>query len=116
MGQHIVLTFLSTVRTETPDNGMVEAQETSYSNVSGETTRTTNESALRYLMEKLNGEKIARIFVFASEKVREEGFVSAELGGKKVTLESVKLIFGTKSTSPVTTRLDDRQITSFFLT
>jgi len=85
MGQHIVLTFLSTVRTETPDNGMVEAQETSYSNVSGETTRTTNESALRYLMEKLNGEKIARIFVFASEKVRKEGFVSAELGGKKVT-------------------------------
>lgn len=89
MSQHLVLTFLSDIKTEPAPNadGMEEAKETLYTNVSGEKTRTTNESALRYLLQELKGEPISRIFVLASKAVRGEAkrFISAEMGGKQVT-------------------------------
>ncbi len=87
MSHHIVLTFLSMVRTAKTDNGMEKTQETFYSNLEGEATRTTNESALRYLLQGLGGDSIDRIFVFASNAVRDpkKAFVSAELDGRKVT-------------------------------
>ena len=77
MKQHIVLTFLSMIRTtavskEEKDTRV--ADETLYENINGEGTRTTNESALRYLLQEYNGEKIARIFVFASNAVRDNKF------------------------------------------
>ena len=50
MCQHIVLTFLSDIKTKEVPGGY-EAVQTEYTNVEGEMTRSTNESALRYLFQ-----------------------------------------------------------------
>lgn len=86
MCQHIVLTFLSDIKTKEVPGGY-EAVQTEYTNVEGEMTRSTNESALRYLLQKLQVENFARVFVFASNAVRntENSFTVAELDGKRVT-------------------------------
>lgn len=86
MSQHIVLTFLSDIKTKEVSCGY-EAVQTKYTNVEGEMTRSTNESALRYLLQNLSGEHLARIFAFASNAVRnpENSFPAVELNGKQVT-------------------------------
>ncbi len=61
--ENIFLTFLSTVR--------VDSAPTPYNNVSGEPTKTTNESAFRYfLQDDSAGGNISKIFIFASNAVR----------------------------------------------
>ena len=64
--KNILLLFLSDVKT-TKDGDKVVAKKTLYTNVDGEETQTTNESALRYLLQKTSLDKI---FIFASKKVR----------------------------------------------
>lgn len=59
--------FLSDIKSK---NGEVEP--TTYTNVEGEGTYTTNESAVRYLLQNnLEGEKLSKIFILASKAVRE---------------------------------------------
>lgn len=90
--QHIVLTFLSMIRlkdaSETEKDKKV-AIPTDYENIDGDETRTTNESALRYLLQKYKGDKIARIFIFASNAVRdnEKAFYSKEYNKKMTHLD-----------------------------
>ena len=60
--ENVLLTFLSTVR--------VDLQPTTYNNVSGEPTKTTNESAVRYLLQDNSVGDISKIFIFASNAVR----------------------------------------------
>ncbi len=76
MAKHIMLLFLSDVKVDFKTG---KVRETTYYNISarrmtGEITLTTNESAVRYVLhhECRAGEKISKIYIFASEKVRNE--------------------------------------------
>lgn len=69
MAKNILLLFLSDVKTALAD-GKVVVQRTPYANVSGDDTQTTNESAVRYLIQQ--GISLDKIFIFASELVRKE--------------------------------------------
>ena len=64
MAKNILLLFLSDVKTRTAAD-KVAVSETRYENVAGEKTQTTNESALRYLLQKCTLDKV---FIFASKK------------------------------------------------
>ena len=66
MQENILLMFLSDVKLR---NGAI--QPTQYKNLQGEETYTTNESAVRYLQQNLQGAEITKIFIFASKAVRE---------------------------------------------
>lgn len=69
MREDILLLFLSPVRFGSD----CKVTETHYTNVSGENTCTTNESAVRYLLEnELSGKKLSKIFILASKAVRKE--------------------------------------------
>ena len=63
MAKNILLLFLSTVQI-TPTG---EINEAHYENISGEKTQTTNESAVRYLLQKT---PLDKIFIFASKAVQ----------------------------------------------
>ena len=65
--KNILLLFLSDVKTKSVGDKVV-ASDVTYSNISGEPVLTTNESAVRYLLQKISLDKI---FIFASKKVRE---------------------------------------------
>jgi len=64
VSKNILLLFLSTINA--PGGKISEAH---YENISGENTKTTNESAVRYLLEKT---PLDKIFIIASEKTRQE--------------------------------------------
>lgn len=67
MGENILLMFLSDIKFR---NG--EVQETLYTNLDGEKTHATNESAVRYLLQNDSaGAGLAKIFIVASKAVRE---------------------------------------------
>lgn len=69
MREDFLLLFLSPVRFAADGKVM----ETHYTNLSGENTHMTNESALRYLLEnELSGKKLSKIFILASKEVRKE--------------------------------------------
>lgn len=68
MVKNILLLFLSDVKTR-KDGENIVVSETPYTNVEGEKTQTTNESAIRYLLETT---PLDKIFIFASKKVRGE--------------------------------------------
>lgn len=65
MEENILLTFLSDVKVF---DGKVS--ETIYENVDGAPVHTTNESAVRYLLQ--HGVKFSKIFILASKKIRGE--------------------------------------------
>ncbi len=77
MNQHILLLFLSDVKTRLVDNKAV-IQQAKYRNIMMDDnadecyTHTTNESAIRYLLSHIGSEKLTRIFVLASQKVQSE--------------------------------------------
>ena len=62
--KNILLLFLSDVKIF--EGSISEAH---YENITGENTQTTNESAIRYLLQK---NSLDKIFIFASKKVRSE--------------------------------------------
>lgn len=66
--ENILLIFLSPIRI---NNGF--ANKTKYENLDGEETETTNESAVRYLLQNYlkNHGDLSKIFIFASKNVRE---------------------------------------------
>lgn len=64
VSKNILLLFLSTINV--PGGKISEAH---YENISGENKKTTNESAVRYLLEKT---PLDKIFIIASEKTRQE--------------------------------------------
>ena len=64
--KNILLLFLSDVKT-IPINGKLVISEAHYENVEGESTKTTNESAVRYISKRV---QLDKIFIFASKKVR----------------------------------------------
>lgn len=67
MRENILLMFLSPVKV---NGGKIS--ETHYKNLEGEKTHTTNESAVRYLLQNNSAdEKISKIFILASKAVRE---------------------------------------------
>ena len=66
MQENILLMFLSDIKAF---GG--EIQKTHYTNLQGEDTHATNESAVRYLQENLQGAEISTIFIPASKAVRE---------------------------------------------
>ena len=66
MREDILLLFLSPVQFS-KDQKVVESH---YTNLSGENTHMTNESAVRYILE--NDKKLSKIFIIASKYVREE--------------------------------------------
>ncbi len=67
MAENILLTFLSDVKVKL--NGKdYTVSETPYTNINGENTHTTNESAARYIIE--NEGEISKIFVLASNLIR----------------------------------------------
>jgi hypothetical protein len=71
MTKHILLLFLSDVKTSFND-GIVNISKTKYTNIGGDgQTETTNESAVRYLWEKEHIQ-LDRLFVFASNLVRQD--------------------------------------------
>ena len=87
MARNILLLFLSDVKTKKVGDEFV-ISEAHYKNIDGENTRTTNESAVRYLLQrKFNGDPSAldTIFIAASKKVR--GNIPKYLGkdGKEQT-------------------------------
>lgn len=65
--KHILLLFLSDVKTKSVGDKVV-VSAVSYANIDGEPVLTTNESAVRYLLQKISLDKI---FIFASKKIRE---------------------------------------------
>ena len=65
MLENILLMFLSDIKFK---NG--EVQKTHYTNLDGEDTHATNESAVRYLL-KNNSAELSKIFIIASKAVRE---------------------------------------------
>ena len=69
MAKNILLLFLSDVKTRTVDDKVVisETRYARYENIVGEKTQTTNESALRYLLQECS---LDRVFIFASKKIR----------------------------------------------
>ena len=62
--KNILLLFLSDVKIK---NGSISKAH--YENIEGESTQTTNESAMRYLIKDF---PIDKIFIFASKKIRSE--------------------------------------------
>lgn len=76
MEKNILLLFLSDVKTKDVD-GKIVISDVRYENVAGENTQTTNESAVRYLLERF---PLDKIFIFASKKVRSEikGYVGED--------------------------------------
>ena len=68
MAKNILLLFLSDVKTK-KDAGNVIISDAQYVNVDGENTQTTNESAVRYLLQKF---PLDKIFICASKRVRGE--------------------------------------------
>ena len=68
MAKNILLMFLSDAKTDKLGD-KVTIIDTHYENVDGEDTKTTNESAVRYILQK---NSLDKIFIFASEKVRQE--------------------------------------------
>ena len=68
MSKNILLLFLSDVKTIKVADKVV-ISEAAYENVAGEKTQTTNESAVRYLLQDCH---IDKIFVFASKKIRKK--------------------------------------------
>ena len=66
--KNILLMFLSDVKTR-KEGDKVKINETTYTNVDGEKTLTTNESAVRYLIKTT---PLDKIFIFASKKVRDK--------------------------------------------
>ena len=79
MVKNIILTFLSDVKTNVKDNA-VFISETKYTNVDGENTHITNESAIRYLQQKYFNEKqtLDKIFIIASKKIRENDIATKD--------------------------------------
>lgn len=69
MAKNILLLFLSTIRV-VKDGDKIKIQETPYNNIEGEPTRTTNESAVRYLIQKVGS--ISRIFIIISNAVNKD--------------------------------------------
>ena len=65
MEENILLTFLSDVKVF---GGKVS--ETPYTNIEGDSVHTTNESAVRYLLQ--NGVTFSKIFILASNLIRSE--------------------------------------------
>lgn len=73
MAKHVLLTFLSDVKKNGPKQGPWTVSRSRYEGIGD--TYTTNESAVRYLMQKgWNNEpiRLERIFAFASNTVLEE--------------------------------------------
>ena len=68
MAKNILLLFLSPVKTVKVE-GKVNISEADYKNIAGEKTKTTNESAVRYLLQK--NISLDKIFILASKKVRQ---------------------------------------------
>ena len=68
MAKNILLLFLSDVKTSKVGDKVL-IQGTNYENVSGEECKTTNESAVRYLLEK---DLLDKIFIFASKAVQQD--------------------------------------------
>ena len=66
MQENILLMFLSDIKFR---NG--EVQKTHYTNLDGEDTHATNESAVRYLLQNDSAE-LSKIFIIASKTVREK--------------------------------------------
>ena len=66
--KNILRMFLSDVKTR-KEGDKVKINETTYTNVDGEKTLTTNESAVRYLIKTT---PLDKIFIFASKKVRDK--------------------------------------------
>lgn len=75
MEKNILVTFLSDVKTVKDKTGKITIRKTPYENVDGEPTQTTNESAVRYLLQETSLDKI---FIFASEKVRKEEIIHVD--------------------------------------
>lgn len=73
MPKNIMLIFLSDIKTDISPDKKVFIKETPYTNIDGESTLATNESAIRYVLQKSlpNSESLERLFIFASKKVRE---------------------------------------------
>ena len=68
MQENILLMFLSDIKAR---DG--EILKTHYTNLSGEDTHATNESAMRYLLQNNSeGATLSKIFIIASETVREK--------------------------------------------
>lgn len=63
--KNILLLFLSDVKIDKNEKGKIA--ETAYDNIEGEKTKTTSESAVRYLLKKF---PLDKIFIFASKRVR----------------------------------------------
>ena len=73
MAKNILLLFMSNVKTKRVADKFV-ISEAHYENIDGENTRTTNESAVRYLLQKKfdgNSSALDMIFIVASKKVHE---------------------------------------------
>jgi hypothetical protein len=74
--KHIMLMFLSDIKTYKTRDGQIKISEAQYNDLDDGfgKTESTNESAIRYLLQEgWNGEPVDhldRLFVFASEKVR----------------------------------------------
>ena len=66
MAKNILLLFLSDVKTAKRGGKMIVSAAT-YDNIDGEPALTTNESAVRYLLQKSSLDKI---LAFASKKIR----------------------------------------------
>ena len=73
MTKNILLLFLSPVRINR-DGTISKAK---YLNIDGAETENTNESAVRYLLQK--DIKLDKIFILASKKIREEQFLAGDM-------------------------------------
>ena len=76
MAKNIMLIFMSDVKTKLRD-GKVAVSEATYTNVDGEKTLTTNESAVRYVLQKVTP-TLDKIFIIASKMVRENDIVARD--------------------------------------
>ena len=80
MAKNIMLIFLSDIK---PKSETI-ISDTKYTNISGENTHTTNESAIRYVLQ--NGTPtLDKIFIIASKMVRENEIATRD--GKKFLLD-----------------------------
>lgn len=96
--KNILLLFLSDVKIDKNEQGKIA--ETAYDNIEGEKTKTTSESAVRYLLKKF---PLDKIFIFASKRVRKN--IAGYLGedGKPRT----HLAFSTERIKEFLPRVDD---------
>lgn len=67
MAKNILLLFLSPVRIDKIEDKVI-VSEAYYKNLNGEKTKTTNESAIRYLLQK--NINLDEVFIFSSKKVK----------------------------------------------